>query len=105
MVRMSQPQHRLRIGEGRVFCDVVEGNVEAPAVVAKSLIITRHGQPAGVLIGCAAQGGLVRLPAGGDRSRVRWSPEGARLELKAGPGGFSFEDLVKHCAPPKTCAD
>ena len=72
---------------------------------SEEVIITRHGQPAGVLIGCAAQGGLVRLPAGGDRSRVRWSPEGARIELKAGPGGFSFEDLVKHCVAPQTCAD
>ena len=33
---MSQPQYRLRIGEIRVFYDVVEGSVEVHAIVKKS---------------------------------------------------------------------
>ena len=33
---MSQPQYRLRVGEIRVFYDVVEGAVEVHAIVKKS---------------------------------------------------------------------
>ena len=45
---LSQPQYRLRIGEVRVFYDVVEGNVEVLAIVAKSEAegwLARMGEP------------------------------------------------------------
>jgi hypothetical protein len=57
------PQFRLRVGDVRVFYDVGGGTVEVLAIVAKSepeswlelfgspVVITRHGKPAGVLVG------------------------------------------------------
>ena len=45
----------MRLREGRVFHDVAEGDLEALAIVAKAVIITRPCQPAGVLIGCETQ--------------------------------------------------
>jgi mRNA-degrading endonuclease RelE of RelBE toxin-antitoxin system len=44
---MSQPQYRLRIGDVRVFYDVVERRVEVLAIVSKSEAATwlaKHGK-------------------------------------------------------------
>ena len=89
---VNRPQFRLRLGEHRVFYDVVENRVETVAILEKSggvgvararrtevmkkvalteikdqlskylrmaerdeIVITRHGRPAGVLIGFASE--------------------------------------------------
>lgn len=114
---LSRPQYRLRIGDDiRVFYDVTEDTVQVLAIVALSeikddlskylrmaeneeIVITRHGKPAGLLVGFASEDDWFDYRLENDpRFLTRISQ--ARRSLEAGKG-IRLEDLPTASKPPR----
>jgi prevent-host-death family protein len=118
---LRRPQYGLRIGEVRVFYDVSGSTVEILAIVAKSearksrmrqvplsqikddlsrflreagkqeIVITRHGKPAGVLIGFESEDDWFDYRLENDPRLLR-RIEAARKSLREGRG-IKLEDV------------
>jgi mRNA interferase RelE/StbE len=118
---LSRPQYRLRVGEIRIFYDIAHETVEVLAVVPKSeaakwlerfvplseikddlsrflreaerreIVITRHGKPAGVLIGFESEDDWFDYRLENDQRFLK-RIEQARKSLRAGRG-VALEDL------------
>lgn len=116
---LSRPQYRLRADDIRVFYDVTEKVVEILAIVSneqerpmktvalnevkddlsrylhlaekEEIVITRHGKPAGVLIGFASEDDWFDYRLEHD-PRFLQRVERARQSLRAGQG-VKFEDI------------
>ena len=89
---LSRPQYRLRVGDIRVFYDVADGVVEVLAVVPKSeILITRHGKPAGILIGFESEDDWLEYRLENDPRFLKRIAK-ARASLRAGRG-VPLEDV------------
>lgn len=116
---LSRPEFRLRVDDVRVFYDVSEGKVEVLAVVAtrgrgahmkrvalsevkddlskflrlaeqEEVVITRHGKPAGILIGFESEDDWFDYRLENDPRFLR-RVEAARRSIRAGRG-VRFEE-------------
>jgi len=94
---IARPQYRLRVEEVRVFYDVSGSTVQVLAIVPKSeaetqdVVITRHGKPAGVLIGFKSEDDWFDYRLEND-PRFLQRVEQARASVRAGRG-VKLEDV------------